>query len=84
MISFFSFIHDFLTYDSISVSCFVRGTGTRRAYISSPYRHGLSSAHPFSHRLSVTAGCLLVLSIDHTGDADIDIQHTKTGHGLDG
>ena len=43
-----------------------------------------SSTHPFSRRLSVTADRSLVLSIDHTGDADVDIQHTETGHGLDG
>lgn len=36
------------------------------------------------HRPSATGSASLVLSIDHTGDADIDIQHTETGHGLDG
>ncbi len=41
MISFFSFIHDFLTYDYISVSCFVRGTGIRRAYTAPSCRHGI-------------------------------------------
>ena len=41
MISFFSFIHDFLTYDYISVLCFVRGTGIRRAYTAPSCRHGI-------------------------------------------
>lgn len=36
------------------------------------------------HRPSATGFASLILSIDHTGDADVDIQHTETGHGLDG